>query len=167
MDIELVAEDCGFRKGPIAMADGSVILTEIEGEVLTRVAPDGTKTTVAEVRRRSQRRGHRAGRGHLGDQQRRRVHLAQAERPDHPRRRRRRATPAAVSSASTSPPGKVETVYEACDGRRLVGPNDLVFDQQGGFWFTDHGSATTRAASSARSTTPGPTARRSAGPAII
>ncbi|MDB5436304.1 MAG: gluconolactonase precursor, partial [Phenylobacterium sp.] len=38
--------------------------------------------------------------------------------------------------------GKLETVYEACEGRRLIGPNDLVFDRQGGFWFTDHGCST-------------------------
>ncbi|MGH7735450.1 MAG: SMP-30/gluconolactonase/LRE family protein, partial [Gemmatimonadales bacterium] len=38
--------------------------------------------------------------------------------------------------------GKVETIYEACDARRLIGPNDLVFDGQGDFWFTDHGSGT-------------------------
>ena len=31
MDIELVAEGLRFPEGPIAMADGSVILTEIEG----------------------------------------------------------------------------------------------------------------------------------------
>lgn len=36
----------------------------------------------------------------------------------------------------------METVYEACDGKRLVGPNDLVFDKQGGFWFSDHGCST-------------------------
>jgi gluconolactonase len=35
--------------------------------------------------------------------------------------------------------GEVESLYEACDGRRLVGPNDIVFDASGGFWFTDHG----------------------------
>ena len=35
--------------------------------------------------------------------------------------------------------GEVETVYEAVDGHRLCGPNDLVFDHSGGFWFTDHG----------------------------
>jgi gluconolactonase len=35
--------------------------------------------------------------------------------------------------------GKVETLYESCDGRKLNGPNDLVFDKDGGFWFTDLG----------------------------
>jgi gluconolactonase len=38
--------------------------------------------------------------------------------------------------------GKAETVYDACEGRRLIAPNDLVFDKSGGFWFTDHGCAT-------------------------
>ena len=35
--------------------------------------------------------------------------------------------------------GRVETLYTACDGHPLRGPNDLVFDRRGGFWFTDHG----------------------------
>ena len=30
-------------------------------------------------------------------------------------------------------------LYTACDGRPLRGPNDLIFDRHGGFWFTDHG----------------------------
>ena len=49
MDIELVTEGLRFPEGPIAMADGSVILTEIEGQALTRVTPDGRKETVAET----------------------------------------------------------------------------------------------------------------------
>jgi gluconolactonase len=35
--------------------------------------------------------------------------------------------------------GKVERLYEKCNGLRLNGPNDLVFDKQGGFYFTDLG----------------------------
>ncbi|MDQ0691401.1 sugar lactone lactonase YvrE [Arthrobacter sp. W4I7] len=35
--------------------------------------------------------------------------------------------------------GKVERWYEtAADGVALAGPNDLVFDRQGGFWLTDY-----------------------------
>jgi gluconolactonase len=40
--------------------------------------------------------------------------------------------------------GKVEDVYTECDGRPLRGPNDLVFDATGGFWFTDHGKTRER-----------------------
>ena len=35
--------------------------------------------------------------------------------------------------------GEVEVLYDACDGEPLKGPNDIVFDATGGFWFTDHG----------------------------
>jgi len=35
--------------------------------------------------------------------------------------------------------GAVETVYTECDGVPLKGPNDIVFDSSGGFWFSDLG----------------------------
>ena len=38
--------------------------------------------------------------------------------------------------------GALTTVYDSCDGKRLIGPNDLVFDKAGGMWFTDHGCST-------------------------
>jgi gluconolactonase len=36
--------------------------------------------------------------------------------------------------------GRGETLYDACRGRKLHAPNDLVFDGRVGFWFTDHGT---------------------------
>lgn len=35
--------------------------------------------------------------------------------------------------------GAVTTLYEQCDGVSLRGPNDIVFDAEGGFYFTDLG----------------------------
>ena len=35
--------------------------------------------------------------------------------------------------------GAVETLYTHCGDHPLKGPNDLVFDHTGGFWFTDPG----------------------------
>lgn len=35
--------------------------------------------------------------------------------------------------------GAVTVLHDSVDGRRLRGPNDLVFDEVGGIWFTDHG----------------------------
>ncbi len=49
-----------------------------------------------------------------------------------------------ASRSSTAETGKVETLYDACDGHRLRGPNDLVFDRAGGFWFTDLGKTRER-----------------------
>src|SRR5438093_229288 len=40
--------------------------------------------------------------------------------------------------------GKVEVLYKECDGHPLRGPNDIVFDRSGGFWFTDHGKVRER-----------------------
>ena len=35
--------------------------------------------------------------------------------------------------------GEVTILHTECDGRPLRGPNDLVIDELGGIWFTDHG----------------------------
>ncbi len=37
--------------------------------------------------------------------------------------------------------GRVDTIYRECLGRVLRGPNDLILDGAGGFWFTDHGKS--------------------------
>ena len=139
MDIELVAEGLRFPEGPIAMSDGSVILTEIEGQCLTRVSPTGEKSTVAET-----------GGGPNGA----------AIGPDGAIWVTNNGgsftwlkqdgltipgpTPDSHVGGSIQrvdiATGKVETVYENCEGRRFAGPNDIIFDKQGGFWFTDHGA---------------------------
>ncbi len=141
MDMELVTEGLRFPEGPIAMADGSVILTEIEGGVLTRVAPDGTKSTVAET-------GGGPNGAAIGPDgaiwvtnngaafiflKQNGLNIPGPTPPEH--------TGGSIQRVDIAT-GKVETVYDSCDGRRLIGPNDLVFDKQGGFWFTDHGCGT-------------------------
>src|SRR3546814_19414453 len=35
--------------------------------------------------------------------------------------------------------GAVTTLYDSFEGERLKGPNDTVFDADGGFWFPDPG----------------------------
>src|SRR4029077_20537120 len=44
-----LASGLQFPEGPVALDDGSVLVVEIKGGTLTRVAPDGTKTVVAET----------------------------------------------------------------------------------------------------------------------
>ena len=38
--ISILAKDLGFPEGPVAMADGSIILTEINGGWVTRVGAE-------------------------------------------------------------------------------------------------------------------------------
>lgn len=49
LKLELVAEDLQFPEGPVALADGSVLFTEIRRGTLSRVRPGGRRETVAEL----------------------------------------------------------------------------------------------------------------------
>ena len=141
MDIQLVTDGLLFPEGPVAMADGSVILTEIQGQRLTRVWPDGRKETVAQT-----------GGGPNGA----------AIGPDGAMYVTNNGASFGFFEANglnipgPTPPahqggyiqrvdlatGAITTLYTECEGKKLVGPNDLVFDKEGGFWFTDHGCST-------------------------
>ena len=141
-ELNVVATDLKFPEGPIAMPDGSVLVVEIARGTLSKVEPNGNVEVVAETGGGPNGAaigpdGHcyicnnggfdwveRRGRIYPGDQAAgyaggriERVNLAT---------------------------GAVETVYEAAGGVRLCGPNDLVFDAHGGFWFTDHGKTRPR-----------------------
>ena len=48
-DVKILASDLGFPEGPVWMADGSVILGEISGKKVTRVAPDGSKSEIGKA----------------------------------------------------------------------------------------------------------------------
>src|SRR5438045_8807195 len=47
MKFRTLAEGLQFPEGPVALANGSVLLVEIAAGTLTRIAPDGTKSVVA------------------------------------------------------------------------------------------------------------------------
>jgi gluconolactonase len=141
MQIELVAEGLEFPEGPIAMSDGSVILTEIKAQRLTRVRPDGSKETLVDVRGGPNGAAigpdgaiwitNNGGSFVWLDNQG--LTIPGPTPPTH--------TGGSIDRFDLAT-GQLTTVYDACDGKRLVGPNDLVFDRQGGFWFTDHGCST-------------------------
>lgn len=135
-DIRILASDLGFPEGPVWMADGSVILGEISGRKVTRVAPDGTKSEIG-----------KAGGGPNGV----------ATGPDgalYVCNNGGAVYEANPSFLSTGPAldyqggsiqridpktGETRVLYSECNGRRLSAPNDIVFDRQGGFYFTDLG----------------------------
>src|SRR6266478_1995935 len=49
MEFRTLAEGLQFPEGPVALGDGSVLLVEIAGGALTRIAADGTKSVVAQT----------------------------------------------------------------------------------------------------------------------
>ena len=137
MALRTLAERLEFPEGPVALADGSVVLVEIAAGNLTRIAPDGAKSVVAHtgagpngaalgpdgrfyVANNGGFEWHREN-GHIRP-------LTQAR--DYAGGRLERVDPAR---------GAVECLYRACGEVPLKGPNDLVIDKAGGIYFTDLG----------------------------
>jgi gluconolactonase len=135
-----------FPEGPVAMPDGSVILTEMFASRLTRVAPDGTKTTVAEINGAPNglavgpdgalylcNNGHAFTALNAGGL----LYPGPFDESKYIGGRIQR-----VDIAT----GTVTDLYTHCGETQLRAPNDIVFDKQGGFYFTDHGTRTERSA---------------------
>ena len=128
-----------FPEGPIATADGNVIVVEMFGKRITRIAPDGTKTTLAEVP--GGPNGIAFGPdgalyvcnngGSFTE-----VDFLGLTFPGP-------FEPSNYSGGKIQrldlATGELRDLYTECNGNPLRGPNDIVFDVAGGMWFTDHG----------------------------
>jgi gluconolactonase len=135
-----------FPEGPVAMPDGSVILTEMFASRLTRVSPDGTKSTVAEIN------GSPNGLAVGPDGA---LYLCNNGNAFTPLNAGGLLYPGPFDESKyiggriqrvDIATGAVTDLYTHCGGTQLRAPNDLVFDKQGGFYFTDHGTRTERSA---------------------
>ncbi len=140
MNFDLVATGLGFAEGPIAMPDGSVLFVDIRGGTLGRVERDGAVTTVARLG--GGPNGAAMGPGNA-------VYVCnnggmtwhdagELAIPGHMPQDYQTGSIQRVDLAT----GAVTTLYTQCDGHPLRGPNDIVFDRHGGFWFTDFGKGT-------------------------
>lgn len=136
-EIKEITSGLRFPEGPIAMADGSVILVEIAAGRLTRILPDGTKQTVAEpgggpngAAIGPDGKCYICNNGGFSWVEEDGLLRTGGTAPDYKTGRIERI------DLDT---GKVETLYTECNGHNLRGPNDIVFDGKGGFWFTDLG----------------------------
>jgi gluconolactonase len=141
-DYTEVTSGLDFPEGPIWCHDGSILVVEIRGGRLTRVLPDGRKETVAEL-------GGGPNGAAVGPDGKVYVcnnggfewHVV----GDRIFPGNQSADYAGGSIQRVDPStGEFETLYSECDGNPLRGPNDIVFDSQGGFWFTDLGKSRER-----------------------
>ena len=143
-EFRTITDGLRFPEGPIAMPDGSIILVEIESGRLTRVLPDGAKEVVAEPGGGPNGAAmgpdgacyvcNNGGFNWAYDEEPGSIRpVGQAD--DYVKGRIERI------DIET---GKVETLYDNCNGNRLSGPNDIVFDRKGNMWFTDLGKARAR-----------------------
>lgn len=138
MAVREIARGLRFPEGPVAMSDGSIVLVEIAAGRLSRVWPDGRVETVALLGGGPNGaaigpdgRCYVCNNGGFGWSERDGLLQPRGTVPDYAGGR------IEVVDLHT---GAAEVLYGP-DGPkgRLNGPNDLVFDAHGGFWFTDHG----------------------------
>lgn len=137
-EYEIIATGLGFPEGPVVMKDGSVIVVEIAEGTITRISPDGNKSIIA-----------RPGGGPNGA----------AIGPDgalyvcnnggfawhrdkdgglFPAKQAKDYNGGRIERIDLAT-GAVQILYTQSDKAPLKGPNDIVFDNDGGFWCTDHG----------------------------
>lgn len=141
-ELKEIATGLRFPEGPIAMPDGSILLVEIERGTLTRVGADGEVSVVATPGAGPNGAAigpdgacyvcNNGGFAWVRNERGIRPHM-QAE--DYKGGRIER-----IDLAT----GKVDVLYTHGPNHKLNGPNDLVFDAHGGFYFTDLGKVRDR-----------------------
>jgi gluconolactonase len=136
-DFHTIATGLSFPEGPIALPDGDVLVVEVLAGQLTRIAPNGNKTTVARTGGGPNGaaigpdgNGYLCNNGGASTIQIRDLLMAGPPPPGTP--------PGSIQRIDLKT-GAVETLYSHCEATPFLGPNDLVFDDAGGFWFTDFG----------------------------
>ena len=133
-----VAKGLRFPEGPVAMADGSVLLVEIERATLSRVDQQGRIEVVAHTG--GGPNGAALGPDgicYLCNNGGFRWHY-DADGSMRPAGRADEYSGGRIERVDLST-GKIELLYSECDGVPLKGPNDIVFDGKRGFWFSDLG----------------------------
>lgn len=160
-DFTVIASGLGYPEGPVAMADGSIVLVELEAGTLTRIAPDGTRSVIAAL-------GGSPNGVAVGPDGRFYVcnsggfNFVYFDKGVPSRTK----TPGSICLTTDQPlsykggsiqwvdgkTGQFGTLYDKFDAGEenkpnilpLKGPDDLVFDGTGGFWFTDWGKSRPR-----------------------
>ncbi len=142
LEWEVVTAGLEFPEGPVALPDGSILVVEMHRKTLTRVARDGSVRIVAEL-------GGGPNGAAIGPDGRCYVcnnggltFTATAGKliPNLVPNDYAGGWIEAVDLAS----GRCEVLYRECHGVPLFGPNDIVFDSLGGFYFTDSGKVRAR-----------------------
>ncbi len=145
--VQIVASGLGFPEGPIALPDGSVLVVEVKGGRLTRVRPDGALEVVADL-------GGGPNGAAIGPD----GAVYVVNNGGFSWSEINGLTVPFGTDGGNRPPGftggwvervdlssgEVTRLFDGLDGERFLGPNDIVFDADGGFWFTDFGKTELR-----------------------
>ena len=142
LEFDVIADGLGFPEGPVIAEDGTVFAVDIHAGTVVRVTDGRTEVAAATG---GGPNGMAIGLDGL-------AYIANNGGFPWTEVNGGRV-PVDLRTHSNEPPGftggwieradlrsgAVTRLHDACDGRRLRGPNDLVFDETGGLWFTDLG----------------------------
>lgn len=135
--VRTIAEGLAFPEGPVLLPDGDVLVVEVLGGRLTRVSQDGSKSVVAQTGGGPNGaaigpdgRCYICNNGGFGPSESPELQVPTEAPFDTP--------PGSIQAVDLAT-GAVETIYSHSPDAPFWGPNDLVFDGHGGFWFTDFG----------------------------
>lgn len=138
VDFEVMAEGLAFPEGPVALPDGSVLVVEIGARQVTRIGADGARSVCARI-------GGAPNGAALGPDGKLYIcnngggfAFGEIDGMTQPVGGDPGYSGGRIERIDLTT-GTVERLVDNVDGRPLLMPNDLVFDRQGGLWFTDHG----------------------------
>ena len=133
-----IATGLEFPEGPVWMPDGTVLCVELKRRTVDRVHPDGRIETIATpggspngLAIGPDGAGYVCNSGGWDFVDVMGMTVTSTRQPDD-------YSGGRIERVDLDT-GEVTVLYTECDGHPLMGPNDLVFDADGGMWFTDHG----------------------------
>lgn len=132
-----VASGLRFPEGPVWLADGTLLVVEVARGTLTRIDPaTGSTEVVADL-------GGGPNGAAIGPDgavyvcNNGGLAFSEVDGLLHPTGQAADYSGGRIERVDLTT-GSVRVLYAECDGHPLRGPNDLVFDEAGNFWFTDH-----------------------------
>ena len=139
INTEILAQDLLFPEGPVALNNGSVLVVEIARGTLTHIDRSGHKEIVAELG--GGPNGAAIGPdGHCYVCNNGGVEWHEQDGMLCPGNIAADYSGGRIERVNLST-GSSEVLYAHANGLPLRGPNDIVFDEAGGFWFTDTGKS--------------------------
>jgi gluconolactonase len=147
MQARVVTTGLAFPEGPLELPGGDILVTEIRAGVLTRVKPDGTRSLFA-VTGGGPNGAALGPDGSVFVTQNGGFAWIDRPQPDGsvwklPGGQPEDYVGGQIQRVSRNG-GEVVTLYRECEGVPLSGPNDIVFDAEGNFYFTDIGKSRAR-----------------------
>ena len=133
-----VAEGLKFPEAPVVMNDGSVLFVQIESKQISRLTPDGKVTLVKQLDGGPNGLAIGPDKALYIANDGGRFTFAVSNGFNFPGRLPDGFVGGSIQRLNLKT-GELTTLYEECDGRRLIAPDDLVFDRHGGMWITEFG----------------------------